>query len=373
MLTERQKFILTVVIDDFIRCAEPIGSRSVSRRSDIGCSPATIRNEMSDLEALGYLEQPHPSAGRIPSQKGYRYYVDHLLQPDLMHPQEMQRIKSFFAQRMAEMELLVQQAATVLSQLTQYTAFVLGPDTHQHTLASLQWLPVDDHVAVALLITNRGHVESRRILMPRGVRAEQVEQLVRMVNEQLKGIPMHQLAEAMIQAFRMQWDHQVDEHTEVLALIDALMPQSSLGEKVYWGGATQLLRHSEFQSVETCCALLHALEQTPTWRRLTAELPVGLNVSIGEENSWQAIQACTMITATYRTEEDMVGTIGILGPTRMDYRRVMAILQNFAQALSEQFLPLDKRRTSSTDRPYRSSQDENNDRHNEQKRKGRGI
>jgi heat-inducible transcriptional repressor len=337
VLTERQKYILTVVIDDFIQCAEPIGSRSVSKHSDMNCSPATIRNDMADLEALGYLEQPHPSSGRIPSQKGYRYYVDHLLRPHAVGLAELGTVRAFFSDRIAEVEQLVQQAVTVLSELTQYTAFVLGPDTIRHTLASLQWLPVDDHIAVALLVTNMGHVESRRIRLPAAVDALQLESLVRMMSNELRGVPMHELGATMLSLLRTHWHHHVHDNMELIALIDALCPQGGCADRVYWGGATHLLRHNEFQDVSKCKELLAVLEQAQAWKQFLSDVPQGLHVTIGAESACQAMHGCSMITSSYAAGEHVYGTIGILGPTRMDYRRAMAVLRLFAAALSKHF------------------------------------
>ena len=169
MLTERQRLILSAIVDDYIRSAEPVGSRSISKRGDVGFSPATIRNEMSDLEEMGYLEQPHTSAGRIPSHKGYRYYVDHLLRQTALSKKELEVIKNFFAEKILEFEKVIQQVATILSQLTNYTSIVLGPEVFSTSLKMLQIVPLNENRAVAIIVTNTGRVENKVVEIPEGV------------------------------------------------------------------------------------------------------------------------------------------------------------------------------------------------------------
>src|SRR4051794_15529972 len=148
MLSERQRMILSAIIDDYVRSAEPIGSRSISKRGNVGFSPATIRNEMSDLEEMGFLEQPHTSAGRIPSHKGYRYYVDHLVTFGGLQQNEVEVLKQFFAEKMQEMEQVIQQVAMILSNLTNYTSIVMGPEMFNTTLRHMQIVPLNERTAV---------------------------------------------------------------------------------------------------------------------------------------------------------------------------------------------------------------------------------
>src|SRR5690606_14777192 len=161
MLSERQRLILSAIVDDYIRSAEPVGSRTISKRNDVSFSPATIRNEMSDLEELGFLEQPHTSAGRIPSNLGYRYYVDHLLHAGYLNVQDISLLKTVLADRILQIEQVIQQVSIIMSNLTNYTSIVLGPEVFHTTLRHLQLLPLDGNRAVAIIVTNTGHVENR--------------------------------------------------------------------------------------------------------------------------------------------------------------------------------------------------------------------
>ena len=163
MLTERQRMILHAIVDDYIRSAEPVGSRSISKRGDVGFSPATIRNEMADLEELGFLEQPHTSAGRVPSTKGYRYYVDHLVKLSEVDENDIGVVRSFVTDKMNQMEQVIQQTAMILSNLTNYTSILLGPEMFSTSLKHFGLVPLDQTSAVAIIVTNTGHVENRTI------------------------------------------------------------------------------------------------------------------------------------------------------------------------------------------------------------------
>ncbi len=193
MLSERQRLILNAIVDDYIRSAEPVGSRSISKRGDVGYSPATIRNEMSDLEELGYLEQPHTSAGRIPSHKGYRYYVDHLIHLKELPKHEIDRLKRFFAERMQQQEAVIRQVAMILAEMTNYTSLVLEPELYHTSLKHMQIIPLNERQAVMILVTNTGHVEDKLISLPPDVPVSEIEKLVNILNAKLSGVSMMQL------------------------------------------------------------------------------------------------------------------------------------------------------------------------------------
>jgi heat-inducible transcriptional repressor len=336
MLTERQKLILTAIIDDYIRSAEPVGSRSISKRGDIGYSPATIRNEMSDLEELGFLEQPHTSAGRVPSHKGYRYYVDHLLRPGTVSQQEQQLMKMFFEARILEMEQAVQQAASILSSLTNYTAIVLGPETYRTTLQSLQLVPLNQHSAVAIIVTNTGHVENRTVTIPEGVQIGEIEKFVNLLNAKLRGVPLYRLRSKMHTELNAELSRYVAGYEELLAVVDSVL-QNDEGDRLYLGGATNMLIQPEFKDVDKVKTLFDLLEETQTLVQLFSVAPVGIEVKIGGENSLEAFNNCSVITASYSLDGEAVGTIGILGPTRMDYKKVIALLDLFTKDMTTSF------------------------------------
>ncbi|MWC27530.1 heat-inducible transcriptional repressor HrcA [Paenibacillus sp. MMS18-CY102] len=328
MLTDRQRMILNAIIDDYIRSAEPVGSRSISKRGDVGFSPATIRNEMSDLEELGFLEQPHTSAGRIPSIKGYRYYVDHLVRLGESNEKEVTNFRSFFAERMTEMEQVTQQAATILANMTNYTSIALGPESINHSLKHFQLVPLNAESAVAIVVTNTGHVENRMVSLPKGMSMSDVEKTVHILNAKLAGVPMVRLTSKLYTEVGQELSRYVDHYESVLNMLERALPAGEETEqRVYLGGTTNMLTQPEFKDVDKVKTLLDLLDETPTLSRMLSSAPTGIQVRIGTENEHEAINECSVITATYAIDGQSLGTIGILGPTRMDYGKVIGLLE----------------------------------------------
>lgn len=334
MLSERQKMILSAIVDDYIRSAEPVGSRSISKRGDVAFSPATIRNEMSDLEELGYLEQPHTSAGRIPSEKGYRYYVDHLLAQGAVTRPDLNLMKTFFAERLQEMEQVIQQVASMLSGLTNYTSIVLGPEVFNTTLRMIQVVPLDETSAVAIIVTSTGQVENKVFRIPPGVRMEEIEKFVRILNERLKGVPLFQLRSKIYTEISEELSKHVSGYDDLLKVFEEVVV-SDKQDRIFLAGSTNLLVQPEFKDVERVKSFLDLLEETPTLFKIIGSAPEGLQVRIGSENTVAAINNCSLITATYAVDGKTLGTIGILGPTRMEYGKVIGILNHFSQDMAQ--------------------------------------
>ncbi|EFM12731.1 heat-inducible transcription repressor HrcA [Paenibacillus curdlanolyticus YK9] len=327
MLTDRQRMILNAIVDDYIRSAEPVGSRSISKRGDVGFSPATIRNEMSDLEELGFLEQPHTSAGRIPSIKGYRYYVDHLVRLGESNVKEITNFRSFFAERMTEIEQVTQQAANILANMTNYTSIALGPESLNHSLKHFQLVPLNADTAVAIVVTNTGHVENKMVSLPEGISMSDLEKTVHILNAKLAGVPMVRLTSKLYTEVGQELSRYVDHYESVLNMLERALPAGEEAEqRVYLGGTTNMLTQPEFKDVDKVKTLLDLLDETPTLSRMLSSAPSGIQVRIGTENEHEAINDCSVITATYAIDGQSLGTIGILGPTRMDYAKVIGLL-----------------------------------------------
>jgi heat-inducible transcriptional repressor len=324
MLTERQRMILNAIIDDYIRSAEPVGSRSISKRGDVAFSAATIRNEMADLEELGFLEQPHTSAGRIPSIKGYRYYVDHLVKLGEVSEQDLSTVRSFFTEKMNQLEQIIQHAAMILSNMTNYTSIVLGPETFTNTLKHFQLVPISSDAAVAIIVTNTGHVENRTIALPPGISMSDLERAANILNAKLTDVPLSRLKSKLYTEVGQELGRYVDSCEQLLEILDEAFKSEE--QRVFLSGATKMLAQPEFKDVDKVKTLLDLLEETPTLTRMFSTLPSGIQVRIGTENQHQAIASCSLITATYTVEGQSLGTIGILGPTRMDYGKVISLL-----------------------------------------------
>lgn len=322
-----------MIIDDFIRSAQPVGSRVLSKKRDINLSSATIRNEMADLEERGFIEKTHTSSGRIPSQKGYRYYVDHLLSPAKLTKADIFKIQSIFAEKIFEFEKIVQNSAKILSNLTNYTAIVLGPDVKENRLKKLQIVPLNKETAIALIVTDTGHVEHRMFLIPPSMKASEIEKMVNIINDRLIGVPLADLTDKIYLEVAALLRQHINNYEFILqSMVKSLkMPVS---DKVFFGGKTNMLRQPEFHDIDKISVLLNMIEQEDGITDLLTKNPTGIHVKIGRENENIAMENCSLITATYSVGAESLGTIAILGPTRMKYSRVISILELLSDNLS---------------------------------------
>ncbi|MED1438697.1 heat-inducible transcriptional repressor HrcA [Aeribacillus composti] len=333
MLTDRQLLILQIIIDDFIQYAQPVGSRSLSKKESITFSSATIRNEMADLEELGLIEKTHTSSGRVPSEKGYRYYVDHLLSPKKLTKKEVMAIRSIFAEKIYELETLVQKSAQILSELTSYTAIVLGPKVSENRLKRLQIVPINEDKAVAIFVTNTGHVENKMITFPEKIDMSELEKIVNILNEKLAGVPLSELKDKIYKEIANILRKHIRNYDILLKLITGTLNVGH--EKIYFGGKTNILSQPEFRDVSQIQTFLDFIEQEDELYDLLKTNPSGITVKIGTENKISAMENCSLITATYSIGEKQIGTVAVLGPKRMDYSRVISLLKFFSKDLSQ--------------------------------------
>lgn len=333
MLTDRQLLILQIIIDDFIRYAQPVGSRALSKKDLITFSSATIRNEMADLEELGFIEKTHTSSGRIPSEKGYRYYVDHLLSPKKLSQQDIFAIKSIFAEKIYELETIVQKSAQILSELTSYTTIVLGPKVSENRLKRIQIVPISEDTAVAIIVTNTGHVENKLISFPDHIDVRELEKVVNILNEKLAGVLLSELKDKIYKEVASLLRRHIQNYDLLLKLISGTLNMGH--EKMYFGGKTNILSQPEFRDVAQIETYLNFIEQEEELYELLKRNPAGITVKIGTENQITAMENCSLITATYSIGEKQIGTIAVLGPKRMDYSRVISLLKYFSNDLSQ--------------------------------------
>lgn len=334
MLDERKQRILQAIINDYISSAEPVGSRTIARKYDLGVSPATIRNEMADLEMLGYLEQLHTSSGRIPSSKGYRFYVDDLLPPQPMTSHEKEVIDCWYRARVKRVEEVFQETAKIISRMTKNISLVLAPQITKAAFRCLQFLPLDSHRVIAVIMTDAGFVENKIIEMPAGAEFTDFQRMAQVINESLAGQSLDAIRQGSLKHIR---DEIMDE-----SLYEAAMEvirralDFEKRERLYLGGTTQLLEQPEFHDVERVKEILLMLEEEQLMKDiLHAHLGEGLSVTIGHENQYSGIQDCSIITATYHLDGELLGTIAVLGPTRMEYGKSMALLNYMNSNLTE--------------------------------------
>lgn len=333
VLTDRQLLIFQVIVDDFIQSAQPVGSRSLSKKDKISFSSATIRNEMSDLEELGFIEKTHTSSGRIPSEKGYRYYVDHLLSPQKLNQQDIHKLKSVFAERIFELEKIVQRSAKILSELTNYTSIVLGPAVKDNKLKRIQIIPLNNQTAIAIIVTDSGHVENRMFQLPETMDSGNLEKLVNILNDRLAGAPIESLNEKIYKEVAILLRQHISNYDYILHSIAETL-KIPAHEKLFFGGKSNMLSQPEFHDIEKIKSFMDMIEHEDSIYELIRKNKSGINIKIGKENNNTAMENCSLISATYSMGAEQLGTIAILGPTRMEYSRVISLLDYISTDLS---------------------------------------
>jgi heat-inducible transcriptional repressor len=321
-ITERLK----AVIDDYIESAEPVGSRALARKHDLGVSPATIRNEMADLEMLGYLQHLHTSSGRVPSSKGYRFYVDGLIPPKPVSDEEKALIDRWYKSRVQRIDQVFEETARLISAITKNVSLVLAPQMTQAQFRCLQFLPLDARRVITVLMTDAGFIENKILEMPDGAEFEDFQRMAAVINENLAG---HTLKSIEHHALAQIRDEIRDEglYDSALAIIQRAL-DSGKQERLYLGGTTKMLEQPEYHDVEKVKHMLMTLEEEELMKDiLRAHIGDGLEVTIGQENEDSHFKDSSIITATYHLDGELLGTIAVLGPTRMEYAKAMSLLE----------------------------------------------
>lgn len=335
MLDERKIKILAAVVHDYIATAEPIGSRTIARNNRIGISPATIRNEMADLEEQGYLHQPHTSAGRVPSHKGYRYYVDFLMPIKKLSAAEQALIRSIFNRRVNELEELVKEAARVISNLTSYTTLTLGPQLKSSHLKYIQVNRIDETRGLLLMVTNYGTVSHNIIDMPPTISDSDLERITNILNDNLSGKTISEINSDIMETIKTEMI-EYDEILNILLeiLIENLEEDAESGNVVSTG-SSKMLDYPEFRDVEKAKNFFALLEQHDliTKALKSSSKPNAINVTIGVENPLTELQDFSIVTSNIIVDGKDLGVFGILGPTRMEYSKVVSILEQVTNYL----------------------------------------
>lgn len=333
-LDDRKYLILQAIIDDYISTAMPVGSRTISRKSGVGFSPATIRNEMSDLEELGYLDQPHTSAGRVPSDKAYRLYVDHLLKVGKISEDESERMHETIQARSAQVDGVIRSAAQVLADATQYTSVIVAPKLGTLRIKHIQLVPVADCTALMIIVTNFGIVKDAVIHVPDGLDADDLYSISRMLTQRLANKPLEAVRQTFSELLRDS-DNNRRLMGETLRVIERKLEAEDSAEVVV-GGGSKLLNYPEYSDVQKAKSFLAVLESKDKLRRLIGrEGGMEVTIRIGAENDVPEMSDCSIVTARYRVGDQSGGTMGIIGPTRMNYNRVIPVLEFMSQAMSE--------------------------------------
>jgi heat-inducible transcriptional repressor len=334
-LSPRKMRLLEAIIDDYIATAVPVGSRTVSRKYMSEFSAATIRNEMSDLEEMGFLEQPHTSAGRIPSDLAYRMYVDRMLKVGELSSDEAVSIRRYFNSRMEEMEQVVRGAARVLSDLTDYTSVVLSPQLAKAVVKRLQLVPVTRGTALVVLVTDAAVVKDTIIRIPEAMGSEELHGLSEALSRRFEGRSVAEISIAAVdELLRDMADHRRFFEALTGALSRSAAPE---GGGVVLDGAYNIFHHPEYRNdVEKAQSFLMALETKDKLQEMMARSTRWeFTITIGRENELDALKDMSVVTASYKLGDRPVGSLGVIGPTRMDYGRVVRLLNFISRALGE--------------------------------------
>lgn len=333
-LDSRKVTILKAIIKTYLETGEPVGSRTISKFTDLKLSSATIRNEMSDLEELGYIMQPHTSAGRIPSDKGYRFYVDQIMQEK---QEEVTEIKDLMLKRVDRVELLLKQMAKILAQNTNYAAMISAPQYHRNKLKFIQLSKVDEKKLLVVIVVEGNIIKNTIIPISQQLSDERLLNLNILLNSALNGLTIEEINLGVITRLK----EQAGTHSEVVDRVlnevaEAIRADDDL--QIYTSGATNIFKYPELSDGEMASRLIGTLEQKELLQELvddvnSSESGSGIQVYIGDEAPVQAMKDCSIVTANYELGEGLRGTIGIIGPKRMDYEKVLSTLKNLMTQL----------------------------------------
>lgn len=335
-LDERKKKILQAVIRNYLETGEPVGSRTISKYTDLNLSSATIRNEMADLEEMGYILQPHTSAGRIPSDQGYRFYVDAMMAEK---EREVVEMKEMLVERQDKMETLLKQVAKVLAQNTQYATMISAPKTNKNKLKFIQLSKVDNHQILAVIVTEGNVIKNNILRVHEELNDETLLKLNILLNTNLNGLSIDEINLGMISVMKQQAGIHSDIVSEV---IDAVAEDIRADEdlEIYTSGTNNIFRYPELADQQRASELINAFEEKQLLGELlldTAEEGerTDIQVYIGNETPVQSMRDCSVVTATYELGDGMKGTIGIVGPKRMDYDKVIGTLRTIQTQLDK--------------------------------------
>ena len=339
-LDERKLKILQAIIRTYLETGEPVGSRTISKYTDLNLSSATIRNEMSDLEESGYILQPHTSAGRIPSDKGYRLYVDTMLDAK---ESEIQNLRDELEEKTEKIDEVLQKVARLLAVNTNYATLVSGPRYQSKHVKFIQITQVDEKSLLVVIVLDNNVVKNQMIHVDEPVEQETIVKLNFILNTTLNGLDVLEMNLAVIQKLKEQFDN----HTKVIDSVLEIIGKTLLDEddlEIYTSGATNILKYPELSDKAKAAQILDAFEEKRIFHNWLGLPEKGqtdeshdIQVYIGDETNMDSMKDCSMVTATYRVQEGVYGKIGIVGPKRMDYDKVVGTLNSLMSQLDDIF------------------------------------
>ena len=332
-LDNRKKRILQAIIEEYIETAEPVSSGNLVKELD--CSSATIRNEMVELEKIGFIEKTHTSSGRVPSQKGYRYYVDELIRDDKLSKKEMELIKDRLETKVNELEDLTKIATTTLSEITHYTAITIGPDVNNHIIIDIKFVLLGSRVLMAVILTDSGIIRESIIKFDEDITPEQVEDLTYIFKNKLVGKPLETMNSPLEDYIMEEMKTGIEIIKKVIEEINKLIQES---QQIYLNGTNNVVDMPEFKKVDVAKDFLNVLNAKDLVADvLNTGVADDIQVYIGEETEKDELKNFSIVTFNHLLEDKDIGTIGIIGPTRMDYSKVISVMKYISKKLNDEF------------------------------------
>lgn len=335
-LDDRKKSILRAIVEGYIENAEPVGSRSIAKNTNLNLSAATIRNEMGDLEELGYLTQPHTSAGRIPSGLGFRFYVDTLMERYLMTSAELEQLRSATLNKMRELDRIVKDVSAAFSRVTSLPAFGMLPAIESAVVKSIKLVLIDDRTLMVIVSDNSGLIKNKLLRLKESVSNEVVDKLNESFNNNLAGLTSSEINLSNIIELQNAVGVNIEILTSALKLVHEAISEIDKRE-VYMEGSTNLLRFPEYSNVEKIREILGFFEDKNCLEKMVHSFPAvksgEVSVFIGDENPVPELKNNSVILSSYKVGKDMTGIIGVVGPMRMDYAKAVTGVDMFAKQL----------------------------------------
>ena len=335
-LDERKKKILGAIVEEYIDSAEPVSSSNLLKMSDLNCSSATIRNEMAELEKIGFLEKTHTSSGRVPSQKGYRYYVDELLREDNLTRNEIALIKERLERKVNDLEELTKIATTTLSEITHYTTIAIGPQVNRHAIVDLKFVLLGNRVLMAVILTDSGIIRESIIKFDEDISQEQINDLTVLFKNKLIGKSLDELNVPIEEFITTEMKTGINIIQKIIEEINRLL--KSTGKDMYLEGTNKVVDMPEFKRVDVTKEFLNVLnEKDIVSEVLNSGFAQDINVYIGEESEKEELKNFSIVTFNHLLEDKDIGTIGIIGPTRMDYSKVISVMKYISKKINDDF------------------------------------
>ena len=328
-LDKRKKKVLQAIIEEYIETAEPVSSNNLVK--ELECSSATIRNEMAELEKIGFLEKTHTSSGRIPSQKGYRYYVDELIRDDKLSKKEMELIKDRLETKVNDLEDLTKIATTTLSEITHYTT--ISPDVNNHIIVDIKFVLLGSRVLMAVILTDSGIIRESIIKFDEDITQDQAEDLTYLFRNKLVGKPLEQLNAPIEEFIMSEIKMGINIIKKVIAEINKIIRES---HQVYLDGANKVIDMPEFKKVDVAKEFLNVLDAKDLVADvLNTGVAEDIKIYIGEETEKEELKNFSIVTFNHLLADKDIGTIGIIGPTRMDYSKVISVMKYISKKLND--------------------------------------